>query len=163
MRPQSELSERQTVRRIRTLLLIFLIGLAISGATALPLRIEINWAATVLGNLGAGDTALFAWIARVRDALNTTGDAFPFLAYGTDWLAFGHFMLALVFVGPLRDPVKNAWVIDFGMIACALVIPFALVMGEVRGIPFGWRLTDCSFGLVGIIPLWLCRRTLQLR
>jgi hypothetical protein len=33
-----------------------------------------------------------------------------------------------------------------------------MVFGEVRGIPFGWRLVDGSFGVFGFIPLWLCRR-----
>jgi hypothetical protein len=47
------------------------------------------------------------------------------------------------------------------MIACFLVVPFALLMGEVRGIPVGWRLIDCSFGVLGIIPLWLCRREIE--
>ncbi len=86
---------------------------------------------------------------------------FPFLAYGTDWLAFGHFVIAIAFIGPLRNPVKNIWVVEFGMIACVLVVPFALGMGAVRGIPIGWRLIDCSFGVLGIIPLWLCRREIQ--
>jgi len=38
-----------------------------------------------------------------------------------------------------------------------LVIPFAFVFGGLRGIPFWWRLIDCSFGVFGFIPLWLCR------
>jgi len=37
-------------------------------------------------------------------------------------------------------------------------VPWALVFGPLRGIPFFWRLIDCSFGVVGIVPLWLCRR-----
>jgi len=47
------------------------------------------------------------------------------------------------------------------MIACVLVVPFALVMGGIRGIPFAWRLIDCSFGVFGIIPLWLCRQQIE--
>lgn len=43
------------------------------------------------------------------------------------------------------------------MIACALVIPLAVICGPIRGIPIYWRLIDCSFGVFGIIPLWLCR------
>ena len=96
-----------------------------------------------------------------RDALVAPNDNYPFIAYGTDWLAFAHFVIAIAFVGPWRDPVKDVWVVEFGMIACALVIPFALVMGSVRGIPFGWRLIDCSFGVFGIIPLWFCRRLIN--
>ena len=35
--------------------------------------------------------------------------------------------------------------------------PWALVFGSLRGIPFFWRLVDCSFGVFGFLPLWLCR------
>jgi hypothetical protein len=27
--------------------------------------------------------------------------------------------------------------------------------------PLGWRLVDCSFGVFGIIPLWLCRKQIR--
>ena len=47
------------------------------------------------------------------------------------------------------------------MIACVLIVPFALVMGAVREIPMGWRLIDCSFGIFGIIPLRFCRKYIQ--
>jgi len=39
-----------------------------------------------------------------------------------------------------------------------LVVPYAFVFGTIRGIPFWWRLIDCSFGLLGFVPLWLCRK-----
>ncbi len=42
------------------------------------------------------------------------------------------------------------------MISCVLVIPYALICGGVRSIPFYWRLIDCSFGVFGFIPLWFC-------
>jgi hypothetical protein len=41
--------------------------------------------------------------------VHETGRRFPFVTYGTDWLAFGHFVIALAFVGALRDPVRNRW------------------------------------------------------
>ncbi len=47
------------------------------------------------------------------------------------------------------------------MIACAGVIPLALIAGAVRGIPLGWRLIDCSFGVLGSIPLAFCQRTVS--
>jgi hypothetical protein len=78
--------------------------------------------------------------------------------YGTDWLAFAHIVIAIAFVGPLRDPVRNIWVVEFGLIACALVIPAALIFGPLRGIPFFWQLIDCSFGVGGFIPLWVTRQ-----
>ena len=101
------------------------------------------------------------WITRVHEALVVGYGRYPFLAYGTDWLAFGHFVIALAFLGPLRDPVRNAWVLDWAMLACVLVVPFALLAGPIRGIPFGWRLIDCCFGVFGLVPLWFCRRDIR--
>ncbi len=151
-------SLRIVVRRIRLLLLIFIVCLVVSGATAIPLEVEL----TILVRLVGGDVvsdpgSLHHWVVKVRDALIETNEKYPFIAYGTDWLAFAHFVIAIAFIGPLRDPVKNIWVVEFGLIACALIVPFALLMGSMRGIPLGWRLIDCSFGLCGLVPLWLCR------
>jgi hypothetical protein len=149
-------------KRIRLLLIIFIVGLVLSGATAIPLESEIKTLAQIQKQLGISETsAASAWLAKIQNALVETNAKFPFMAYGTDWLAFAHFVIAIAFIGPLRDPVKNIWVIEFGMIACALVVPFALCMGAIRGIPIGWRLIDCSFGILGIIPLWLCRREIK--
>jgi hypothetical protein len=87
-----------------------------------------------------------------------THTRYPFMLYGTDWLAFGHFAIAIAFIGPMRDPLRNIWVIDFGIIACLLIIPYAFVFGGIRGIPIWWRLIDCSFGVFGVVPLLLARR-----
>ena len=57
--------------------------------------------------------------------------------------------------------MRNAWVIDFGLIACVGVIPLALVFGPLRGIPFYWQLIDCSFGVFGFVPLWIVRRYIK--
>jgi len=150
------------VKRIRLLLLLFIAGLVLSGATAIPLETELKLLTQIAGPDGNAErVGITRWLLNVRDALIATNAKYPFIAYGTDWLAFGHFVIAVAFIGPLRDPVKNVWVVDFGMIACALVVPFALIMGSVRGIPFGWRLIDCSFGVIGVIPLWLCRRQIS--
>jgi hypothetical protein len=98
------------------------------------------------------------WLKHVQGALRQTQEQYPLLFYGTDWLAFGHFVIAIAFAGALRDPVRNRWLFDFGLIACMLVIPYALCFGSWRGIPFWWRLIDCSFGVVGFVPLWFCRK-----
>jgi hypothetical protein len=63
-------------------------------------------------------------------------------------------VLAVVFTGAWRDPVRNRWVLTFGLIACAGVLPLALIAGPIRGIPFYWRLIDCSFGVFGAMVLW---------
>ncbi len=56
------------------------------------------------------------------------------------------------------DPVRNKWVLVFGVIACAGVVPLAMIAGPIRGIPFYWRLIDSSFGIIGMIPLLICLR-----
>jgi hypothetical protein len=85
----------------------------------------------------------------------------PWIDYGTDWLAFAHLIIAVFFVGPLLDPVRNVWVLRAGVIACIAVVPLALICGAVRQIPFGWRLIDCSFGVFGIVPLLYCLRLIR--
>ena len=141
-----------------------MLGLVVSGATALPLESEIKLVTRIIGATGSAGlkpSGLLHWLDQVRDGLVKTNTDYPFIAYGTDWLAFGHFVIAIAFIGPLRDPVKNVWVVEFGMIACALVVPYAFIMGAVRGIPLGWRLVDCSFGVLGIVPLWFCRKYIR--
>jgi hypothetical protein len=135
-------------------------GLFLSGVTAFPLQTELRWLVSILETPSvrqiAEATHLLRWIARVHQALVATNAQYPFLAYGTDWLAFAHLVLAVLFIGPYRDPVRNKWIITFGLIACGGVIPLALIAGHVRGIPIPWRLIDCSFGVFGAIPLVRC-------
>ena len=146
-------------RNIRLLMILFITGLALSGITAFPLLHELNLLCRFLGVADAqtpsGHSGLAWWILRVREGLTVTYSNYPFIAYGTDWLAFGHLIIALFFIGPLIDPVKNIWVIHVGLIACVAVIPLALICGPIREIPFYWRLIDCSFGIIGFAPLWL--------
>ena len=155
--------DRQAIllRRIRWLLVLFIIALVLSGLTAFPLQWEIETLARTLNVSATASpdelTGLRHWIAKVREGLREIDARYPFMAYGTDWLAFAHLVIAVAFVGPLRDPVRNIWVITFGMIACVLVLPLALICGPIRGIPFYWQLIDCSFGVFGLIPLWFCR------
>ncbi len=148
--------------RIRWLTWFIIAGLVVSGATAMPLTAELDVMAKWFGiaeQTSATATSEFArWLLTIREALHATGSQHPFLFYGTDWLAFGHFVIAIAFVGALREPVRNRWLFDFGLIACVLVLPFAFVFGGLRGIPIWWRLIDCSFGVFGFVPLWLCRR-----
>ena len=159
------MTQSHHLQRIRFWLAVFIIGLALSGITAFPLETELNW---LVSTLHAGwlrpiseFTGLLPWIERVNDALRNTNALYPFLAYGTDWLAFAHLVIAVAFIGPYIDPVRNKWVITFGLIACAGVIPLALIAGAIRGVPLPWRLIDCSFGIFGSMPLLLCRQSIR--
>ena len=153
---------RRTLLQIRIWVTLFIVGLVLSGITAFPLQWELDLLARWIdADLSAPEGSLRWWIARVHDGLNTTYRSYSFLGYGTDWLAFGHIVIAMFFIGPWRDPVKNAWVLRVGIAACVGVIPLALICGSVRGIPFYWRLIDCSFGILGTVPLWWCLRLIR--
>lgn len=143
---------------IRRWLLLFMVALFISGLTAMPAEMELRF----LTRLIPPGTYLGDWLDRVLVGVTETNRLYPFIGYGYDWLAFAHFVLALLFIGPYRDPVRNRWVIEFGLIACVLILPFALVAGEFRGIPWGWRFIDCGFGVVGLLPLLIVYRKIRL-
>ncbi|MGW7365307.1 hypothetical protein ACWGI8_18150 [Streptomyces sp. NPDC054841] len=160
------MSERTALlRRIRVWLAVFIVCLVLSGLTAFPLVTELHlvhdaltsWASPVADAF----PALLEWIERVRAGADVAGERYPFLLYGTDWLAFAHLVIAVAFYGPYRDPVRNIWVIEFGMIACAGIIPLALICGPIRGIPFWWTVIDMSFGVFGVIPLLVVRRMIK--
>src|SRR5687768_12518506 len=127
-------------RRIRWLTWFFIFGLVLSGATAIPLSWELDLLANWFGLTGqtsaTATSELGRWLLAAREALQDVSANHPLLFYGTDWLAFGHFVIATSFIGALRDPIRNRWLFDWGLIACVAVIPFALVFGAVRGIPF---------------------------
>jgi hypothetical protein len=144
-------------RRIRVCIWIIIAGLVLSGLTAFPLETELKF---IRNHLSVSST-FYDWINKVYRALKTTNQQFPYLSYGTDWLAFAHLMIAIAFIGPLKDPVKNSWVIEFGIIACIMIFPLAFIAGMIRGIPVYWRLIDCSFGMIGFVPLYFCRYNIK--
>ena len=152
------------LKGIRVWLVFFVVCLVLSGATAFPLVHELRWTEDLLTALSVQEhlPALMDWIERVRHGLDATDAAYPFVLYGTDWLAFAHLVIALAFYGPYRDPVRNIWVVEFGMIACAGIVPLALICGPIRGIPFWWSVIDMSFGVFGIVPLYVVRKKIKL-
>lgn len=143
-------TEERLRKNIRTWLVLFIVFLILSGITAFPLETELELLATHAPDF------LKQWLAHVHEAIRTTNEHYPFMAYGTDWLAFAHLVIAVAFIGPLKDPVRNIWVVQFGMIACLMILPLAGICGPVRGIPFYWQLIDCAFGIIGFIPLHIC-------
>jgi hypothetical protein len=122
MRP----TKTQLKRKIRRWLIFFIVLLALSGITAFPVETELRIA---MDHLPAFTPAMQRWLSTIYNAIKTTNAQYPYLSYGTDWLAFDHLVIAIAFIGPLRDPVRNIWV-----------------------------LIDCSFGVIGIIPLYIVYR-----
>lgn len=143
----------RTNRRIKKLVVFFMVSLILSGLTACPIESGLSLAVKGMGNV-QWDGPMARWISLAYLGVSETNERFPFIAYGTDWLAFAHLVLAVAFIGPLRDPLRNVWVIEFGIIACVAVLPMAFIAGEIRGIPVFWRLIDCMFGVIGGLVLW---------
>ena len=148
------------ITKYRLALGLFIAALILSGVTAFPLSWELGWLTKWFGIDPALSPdhyrGLSFWLSTVDHGLRDTYSHHPWIAYGTDWLAFAHVAIAVYFIGPLMDPVKNEWVIYSGLIGCLLVIPLAMICGPIRGIPFYWRLIDCSFGVLGAVPLFYC-------
>jgi hypothetical protein len=148
----------QLKHRIKVWLIVFIVFLLLSGITAFPLEYELKILLSIEDYFPA---RVGAWLQTVAYAIIDTNTKYPFMSYGTDWLAFAHIVIAVAFIGPLRDPVRNIWVIQFGMIACIMIFPLAFICGPIRHIPFYWQLIDCSFGIIGIIPLFFCYRWIK--
>ncbi|WP_431951818.1 hypothetical protein [Actinacidiphila sp. bgisy167] len=147
---------RSLEQRIRAWLVVFVVGLVLSGVTAFPLAQEVRWV-DGWGLPGAvGD-----WMSRVREALDTTDATYPFLFYGTDWLAFAHLVIAVAFYGVWRDPVRNVWVVEWAMIACVGIVPLAAICIPLRGLPLWWMPVDMAFGVFGMVPLLALRRLIK--
>ena len=151
------MSPTVALRRFRIVIGLFIIGLVLSGVTAFPLLSELRWTTHLLGLDSAssptGFSGLSFWLLTVRFGLEDIYQRYPWIAYGTDWLAFGHIVIALFFLAALFHPKESRPTLYVGIIACALVFLLAFVCGPIRGIPLYWRFIDSSFGFFGAIPL----------
>src|SRR5258705_13176171 len=141
----------------RNWLKVFMASLFISGLTAMPVEQELAY----IVNHFPFEGSIKGWLEKVLIGVQHTSKDYQFLFYGYDWLAFAHFVLAILFIGPLRDPVKNKWVIEFALVACLLIVPYAFIAVHFRGIPFCGRLIHCCFGIIRLIPLTIVLATIN--
>lgn len=156
----SHMPQENLLRRIRIMMILFVVLLVLSGITAFPVYTEMKW--LMDQHLFDTSTAIGTWLQRVWEGVKAMNDRYDFLFYGYDWMAFAHIVIGMAFIGPYKDPVRNRWVIHWAMIACLGVIPLAFIAGSIRHIPWFHILIDCSFGIIGIIPLlvinsWITR------
>jgi hypothetical protein len=153
------------LRQIRLAILIVIFGLVVSGVTAFPLLHELNFISKLLAGSAtdpAGHSGFVHWILQVRQALEETYQRYPFIAYGTDWLAFAHLMIAVFFVLPWLDPVRYSGVLWVGIVCSLMIFPLAFLCGPIRGIPLWWSVIDSSFGVFCLPPLWFALRKIRL-
>ncbi len=150
--------------RIRLCIALVMAGLLLSGIASFPLVGESQALLNLLArsaHFSAG-TPLFDWVLRVHLALAANAISAPFLAYLTDGFALAHILFAILFLGPYRSPVRNQWVINFGLICCGGLLLLAFIAGPLRGIPVFWRWIDAAFALACALPLLLCRHYLNI-
>src|SRR5574339_204532 len=117
MSTKSSSEALRLLSEIKRLIMLFIAGLVISGVTAFPIETELTWGMQLLQKIQF-PSSIVQWIELVYNGVRETNGSYPFIAYGTDWLAFAHLVIAIAFIGPLRDPVRNMWVIEFGLISC---------------------------------------------
>jgi hypothetical protein len=147
------------LKQIRILTIIFIIALIISGITAFPVYEELRW--IINSNFFAGNSVMQKWLLKVWIGIKKMHEDFPFIFYGFDWLAFAHLVISILFIGVYRHPVRNRWIIQWAMISCVCVIPLAFIAGFIRGIPLFHILIDCSFGVFGLIPLFIIQTKIK--
>ncbi len=129
-----------------TTIVLFQVGLLISGVTAffIPEGMPaVIWMTELML------PALLPWLESVARSVEYISTDATHLLYGYDWLGFAHVLFAILFVGALKDPERNRFLLDFGLVACALIIPTAFIAGHFRGIPPLWSFLDSMFGILG--------------
>jgi hypothetical protein len=136
------------ISKIRRVVIVFIVLLALSGITAFPLITEVDF---MLTHIDTFPPFFNSWIRTIYDSVHQTPSI---VLYGTDWLAFAHLIIGLFFVGVYQNPVRNKFTVNVGIVACIAVFPLAFICGPIRHIPFYHQIIDCCFGLLGLIPLF---------
>ena len=140
--------------------LIIFIMLLIPGISVFALPMQVKFAMVFLDYL---PSFMQAWLLTVEEGVNAVESNYPFLLYGFDWLAYGHVAIAIFFIPAIKNPTAHITIINSGIIICTLMIPFVLVSGAVRYIPFWWRAGECIFAIIGILLLLYTRKMVLLK
>jgi hypothetical protein len=149
------------LRRAKVMLAIVAFGLLVSGVTVWPAVAELKTAVRVVWGDAEPAGELHAFVLRAIEGLEAVEAEYPFMLYAHDWLAFAHIGLAILFAGAIRDPVRNVWIVQCGLILCALVPVLAAVCIPIRGLPLVWFWFDFAFAPTAALPLWIALRDIR--
>ncbi|MEK7449175.1 MAG: hypothetical protein AAB019_06795 [Planctomycetota bacterium] len=153
------------MKQISVILIVFTALFLLSGLTVFPVEWEVKTVIKILwGDAPVGDgllSPIHKKMVEIRDSLPVLREQYHFIFYGLDWLGFGFIVMSILFIGVIRNPIKNKWIIQFALISCILVIPFAAIFAPLRGMPWQWILIDSSFGIFGAIPLLIILRSIR--
>ena len=89
-------------RKVQILLVLYGLALIAIGLATIPLQVEIAVLENVTGDRSALEEvwpAMAHWISRVQEGVSRAYGTYPFLQYGTDWLAFAHVVIGIAFLG----------------------------------------------------------------
>jgi hypothetical protein len=141
------------MKRAKWMLGIVAFGLLVAGVTVWPAVPELKWGVRMVWGDADPAGTLHAFALRVIAGLEHMEADYPFMLYAHDWLAFAHVVLAILFAGAMRDPVRNVWIVQCGLIMCALVPVLAVICIPLRGIPLVWFWLDFAFAPAAALPL----------
>jgi len=149
------------MRRAKWMLAIVALGLLVSGVTVWPAAMELKTGVAWIWGDAPAEGELHRFVLKVLDGLEAVETEYPFMFYAHDWLAFAHLMLAILFAGAIRDPVRNKWIVQCGLIMCVAVPILAAICIPIRGIPLVWFWFDFAFAPGAAIPLWIALRDIR--
>lgn len=149
------------LKRAKWMLGIVAVGLLVSGVTVWPAVPELKLAVRIAWGDAEPVGVLHAFILKAIEGLEITEEKYPFMLYAHDWLAFAHVVLAILFAGAMRDPLRNIWIVQCGLIMCALVPVLAGICIPIRGIPMIWFWIDFAFAPAAAIPLFVALRDIR--
>jgi len=136
-------------------------GLFVSGVTVWPAVPELKAAVSFIWGAAEPAGVLHGFVLKAIEGLEKVAAEYPFMLYAHDWLAFAHIVLAILFAGAMRDPVRNVWIVQCGLIMCALVPVLAGICIPIRGLPLCWFWLDFAFAPAAALPLWLALRDIR--
>jgi len=134
------------MKKIRTYTALLMAGLVIAGVPAF----FIPWGVDLIVNHSPLPKWInqTAWLNYVLNGVIQIDKSYDFIWYGMDWMAFAHLLFAILFYGLYKDPIRNKWLVSFGLVACVAIAPIALGFGHLRGIPLIWQFLDMAFGVI---------------
>ena len=149
------------LKRAKWMLGIIVFGLVVSGITVWPAVPELKMAVRIVWGDGESAGVLHNFVLQAIEGLESVEANYPFMLYAHDWLAFAHIVLAILFAGAIRDPVRNVWIVQCGLIMCVLVPVLAGICIPIRGLPMVWFLVDFAFAPAAALPLWIALRDIR--
>jgi len=149
------------LKRAKWMLALVVFGLLVSAVTIWPMKWELESIITFVWGDSEPVGTIHSFLLQALEAIKTTESENSFLFYGYDWLAFAHIVLAILFAGAIRDPVRNIWVIQCGLIMCLLIPVLAGICIPLRGVPLCWFWVDSAFAPAAALPLWIALRDVR--